>query len=124
PASDAAAVLPDFARQARIQIVAPADQLDGVRTSALHGSMDVRAALDQLLVGTGLRVASDDGRTIALGPVAGEATLLAAVGTLGLDPQAVPASGIGDAPPVEREEVATTSDAQPQDLETVTVTGS
>lgn len=128
PASDAATILPDFARQARIQIVAPADQLDGVRTSALRGSMDVRAALDHLLDGTGLHVASDDGRTIALGPVTGEATLLASLGTLALQGQATqaaaPATQVEDVPPIERQQIATTEDSQPRDLETVTVTGS
>lgn len=125
PASDAATVLPDFARQAQIQIVAPADQLDGVRTSALQGSMDVRAALDMLLAGTGLRVASDDGRTIALGPEAGEATLLASVGAVGIDQQVPTAAAPVEGPQFERSRVE--ADGQPQqarDLETVTVTGS
>src|SRR5690554_692134 len=124
PASDAATILPDFARQARIQIVAPAEHLDGVRTAALQGSMDVRTALDRLLVGTGLRVASDDGRTIALRPVSVDSTLLATAGAVGLDPQAAPVVEAGDAPQVQRERVEATSEQQPRDLETVTVTGS
>jgi iron complex outermembrane receptor protein len=63
---DAATAIPEFARQAGIQIIAPADKLKGVKTHSLHGVIDSRAALKQLLEGTGLIIASDDGRTISL----------------------------------------------------------
>ncbi len=66
PAEDAVKAIPEFARQAGIQIVAPADQLKGVHTPAIAGSMDVHAALDKLLSGTGIGIASDDGQTIIL----------------------------------------------------------
>jgi len=57
---------PEFARQAGLQIIAPADKLKGVKTHSLHGAIDSRAALKLLLEGTGLTVASDDGHTISL----------------------------------------------------------
>ncbi|WWW34877.1 secretin and TonB N-terminal domain-containing protein [Stenotrophomonas rhizophila] len=58
--------LPEFARQAGIQIISPAAGEGGIAVSALKGQMDARQALTQLLAGTGLSVASDDGRTITL----------------------------------------------------------
>ncbi|WP_260926683.1 TonB-dependent receptor domain-containing protein [Novosphingobium sp. 9] len=58
--------IPAFARQAGIQIVAPAAHLDGVRTNAVHGDLPTHAALAQLLAGTGLSVAGRSGNTISL----------------------------------------------------------
>ncbi|AOH83190.1 hypothetical protein AWL63_03560 [Sphingomonas panacis] len=58
--------IPIFARQARVQITAPGKILRGVTTPALHGSYDVRAALQQLLKNTRLRVVADSGTTITL----------------------------------------------------------
>ena len=66
PAQEAVRAIPEFARQAGIQIVAPADQLQGVRTQSIRGTKDVRLALAEILRGTGLTIASDDGRTIIL----------------------------------------------------------
>jgi iron complex outermembrane recepter protein len=66
PASDAVHAIPEFARQAGLQIVAPADGLKGITTPAIKGTLDARAALKRLLVGTGLEVASDDGTVITL----------------------------------------------------------
>ena len=58
--------IPQFARQAGVQIVAPADGLQNVRTRALVGAFDVRMALQQLLSGAGLEVVKDDGVVITL----------------------------------------------------------
>jgi len=66
PSEEAAKSIPEFARQENIQIVAPVGQLHGIKTQAVSGSMELRAALDSLLVGTGLEVASNDGSTIVL----------------------------------------------------------
>src|SRR6202051_3504664 len=66
PGQEAATAIPEFARQAGLQIIAPADKLKGVKTHSLHGAIDPRAALKLLLEGTGLIVASDDGHTISL----------------------------------------------------------
>src|SRR6202000_1775688 len=64
PSDVASNSIPEFARQAGIQIVAPADRLEGVRTPAIKGSLDIHAALAELLKGTDIRIASDDGQVI------------------------------------------------------------
>jgi iron complex outermembrane receptor protein len=66
PEQPAASAIPEFARQAHLQIIAPADKLVGVKTHSVHGAMDVHAALKLLLAGSGLTIASDDGHTISL----------------------------------------------------------
>lgn len=66
PSEEAAKAIPEFARQAGLQIIAPVSQLHGVRTTALRGSLDARAALAKLIAGTGLEVASDNGSVITL----------------------------------------------------------
>src|SRR5690625_4719625 len=57
PATDAVTALPEFARQAGVQVIAPQAQLAHVHTPALQGRMDVAVALGRLLAGTGLEVA-------------------------------------------------------------------
>jgi len=66
PAQEAVKAIPEFGRQAGIQVLAPADKLKGVRTAPLHGMMEMREALALLIRGAGLEVASDDGRVIVL----------------------------------------------------------
>ena len=66
PEQGAATSIPEFARQANLQIIAPADKLVGIKTHTIHGALDAREALRRLLEGTGLVIASDDGQTISL----------------------------------------------------------
>lgn len=66
PAQDAVRAIPEFARQAGIQIIAPSAQLRGVRTPRLQGDLDTRQALRRLLQGTGLEIATDTGTVITL----------------------------------------------------------
>lgn len=66
PAQSAGISIPEFARQAGRQIVAPGEKLRELHTPPLQGSMPIREALDILLQGTGLVVASDDGKLIIL----------------------------------------------------------
>ncbi|WP_129778286.1 TonB-dependent receptor [Peristeroidobacter soli] len=66
PASEAVKSIPEFARQAGVQIVAPADDLDGIKTRPVQGQIDAREALRRLLIGTGLEIAADDGSIITL----------------------------------------------------------
>jgi hypothetical protein len=61
PSEDIAKAIPEFARQAGLEITAPVSNLRGVQTPALAGQLDVRAALAVLLRGTGLEVASYKG---------------------------------------------------------------
>ncbi len=63
---EAVRAIPEFARQAGVQIIAPADRLRGVNLPALTGEHDVREALRQLLAGTALEIASDNGQIITL----------------------------------------------------------
>jgi outer membrane receptor protein involved in Fe transport len=80
PAQEAVKSIPELARQAGLQIVAPAARLRGVRTAPIRGRLDARQALRTLLQGTGLEIASDNGSVIVLrnasdpaGAAAGEA---------------------------------------------------
>jgi len=68
PAGTVESVLPEFARQAGFEIVAPADVGGGtqVRVAALHGDMTPRDALQRLIAGTGLVVVADNGNEIVL----------------------------------------------------------
>jgi iron complex outermembrane receptor protein len=56
PSEDAGKSIPEFARQAHIQIIAPGDQLHGVVTPPIKGAYDVFVALDLMLKGTDLKV--------------------------------------------------------------------
>jgi len=66
PAEDAGKSIPELARQAGVQIIAPGQALHGVVTPALKGDYEVRVALTGMLKATDLRIASDDGQTIVL----------------------------------------------------------
>jgi iron complex outermembrane receptor protein len=66
PSEEAAKSIPEFARQENIQIIAPVSQLHGIKTPAVSGRMALDQALQNLLVGTGLEVASNDGATVVL----------------------------------------------------------
>ncbi len=65
-AQSAVTSVPLFARQAGVQILAPTDQLTGVKTPAIKGSYEPTQALKMLLKGTPLIIASDDGATVVL----------------------------------------------------------
>lgn len=62
----AVTAIPEFAQQAQVQVIAPARDLAGVYTVAVHGELDVRVALRQLIAGTPLHIARDEGSIIAL----------------------------------------------------------
>ncbi|MBB6251334.1 TonB-dependent receptor [Nitrospirillum iridis] len=66
PAQPAVSAIPMFAKQAGIQIVAPAGQLAGITTQAIHGELERHKALATLLQGTPLTVSSDDGAVVVL----------------------------------------------------------
>jgi TonB-dependent receptor len=66
PAQPAVTAIPELARQAQLQIIAPAGSLKGINTLAISGEMDAREALRLLLEGTGLTIKSDDGNIILL----------------------------------------------------------
>lgn len=66
PAAEASRAIPEFARQAGVQIFAPTEKLKNLRLPAVHGVYEVREALTILLEGTGLTIAADDGWFITL----------------------------------------------------------
>jgi hypothetical protein len=78
PTQPAVRAIPELARQGQVQIVASARNLEGVRTPAVKGRMDVRAALRLLIVGTPLRIDSDDGQIITLRSSAQEGSAVGA----------------------------------------------
>ena len=61
PAGELAQSLEQLSRQLGIQILFDADRLKGLKSPAISGSLTARDALDQLLVGTTLRVKEDGG---------------------------------------------------------------
>ena len=105
-------VLPEFARQAGLQIIAPADAAAAIAVGELKGQMEPRQALVRLLEGTGLSIASDDGQTITLRAAA---PMLASLGGL-------PASAAQSEPPAPVAEAA--ADEGVNTLEQITVVGS
>ena len=66
PPQSAVSAIPEFARQAQVQVIAPARDLEGVRSPGVTGNLTVEAALARLLAGTPLRVAAVEGGVISL----------------------------------------------------------
>lgn len=66
PSQAASRSIPEFARQAGIQIIASSDDLAGIETPAIRGRRDTRAALRELIANTGLTIVSDKGDIIIL----------------------------------------------------------
>ena len=66
PEGEASQVIPEFARQAGIQIFAPSAKLRGVHLQGVSGSFDVRDALRMLLTNAPVEISSDDGVTVTL----------------------------------------------------------
>ncbi|MDE2225880.1 MAG: secretin and TonB N-terminal domain-containing protein, partial [Xanthomonadaceae bacterium] len=60
PAGNLVTALDTLARQTGMQFVYDADQLSGLSTRGVHGSLSAQQALDQLLAGTGYRTRHDD----------------------------------------------------------------
>lgn len=66
PSQPLTAAIAALGKQARLQIVAPAEGLETMRSRPIKGAHDARAALRALIAGTGLVIASDSGGTIVL----------------------------------------------------------
>ena len=74
-AGEAAEVLLKFAKQAGVQIVIPSEKLKGIKTPEIRGGMEILAALEKLLAGSGLAIMSFDGEVILLRPQVAESLL-------------------------------------------------
>jgi iron complex outermembrane recepter protein len=68
PAQSATTGIPEFARQAGIQILVAERLVRGKQTAAVTGSFAIESALAILLQGTGLSATSKDGITFTLAP--------------------------------------------------------
>lgn len=66
PAQSATAAIPEFGRQAGLQILVTAPAVGDSRTNAVFGSFEPRDALERMLTGTGLRIKSWNGRVVTL----------------------------------------------------------
>mgnify|MGYP003642973740 CR=1 FL=1 len=71
-AGDATEVLLKFAKQAGVQIVVPSERLKGIKVPKIKEEMEVLAALEKLLTGSGLEIASFEGKVILLRPQVAE----------------------------------------------------
>ncbi|HLG86855.1 MAG TPA: TonB-dependent receptor [Alphaproteobacteria bacterium] len=111
PAQDASTGIPEFARQADIQILADEAAVRGKRTAAVQGNYTIDVALDLLLAGTDLAVASNDGKTITLRAAPRKQSSLA-----------VPASERAETPIVRRASPVAMTANEPSGLEEVVVT--
>ena len=60
PAGDAAVSLQAFARQSGEEIIFPVAQVSLVKLPGIHGELSTRAALQQLLAGSGLVAIQDE----------------------------------------------------------------
>lgn len=111
PSEDAVQAIPEFARQAGIQIFVPAEKLRGVRLGAVKGTLEVHEALGILLAGSGLSIATDDGKYITLShqpvPVLNK-TSAAVPQTQLAQNQPAPQAAVSAAPPAAVEEVVVT----------------
>jgi iron complex outermembrane receptor protein len=98
-ASDKAGMtLPEFARQAGVQIVAPGESLEQVDTPAVSGHLETRHALRLLLAGTGLQIVADDGLTITLASARPMTASLVNASYGGVSMQVEPATAVAAAP--------------------------
>ncbi|WP_164857132.1 TonB-dependent receptor [Sphingomonas crocodyli] len=66
PAQDISAAISTFGRQSGLQVIAPVDHKTSKRSHAVKGMLDARTALNILIEGTGLEIASDKGDVIIL----------------------------------------------------------
>jgi len=68
PAGNAGKTVLEFARQARVDVIAPATQLQDITTPAIKGTYDVIAALELMLKGTDLVVSRSPEGVLTISP--------------------------------------------------------
>ncbi|WP_281824411.1 TonB-dependent receptor [Sphingobium sp. BS19] len=66
PEQNAAESIPSFARLSGLQILVPAEMLRGLQTNRVVGNFERRQALEMLIRGTGLRIATWNGNVVTL----------------------------------------------------------
>ena len=115
PGQDAARGVAAFARQADVQILISASDARGRRTNAVRGNLTIEQALQQLVVGTGLRAQQTGAQTWSVVPASGEAEAAgAAADREGAYDQSLVVTGtrITGAAPIAQTIVATREDIQ------------
>lgn len=85
PAQTLSSAITEFARQAGLQVVAPANAGADIRSAPLQGTLDARVALQRLLKGSNLEIASDSHGVIVLRRA--RATMIAAAATPATEPE-------------------------------------
>jgi TonB-dependent receptor len=106
PAQPAATGIPQFGKQADLQILAPQAAVKGKRVSAVQGAYSVPDGLSRLLQGGDLVVVSNDGRTAVLGQKAH--VQLASNAPVALPQDSAPAASVADDQSAVVEEVVVT----------------
>lgn len=130
PAQLAVKAIPEFARQAGIQIIAPATPLRGVRSSAVKARAEVTVALNAMLKGTNLKIVSNDGATMALGVASRPATKPVSFSASAVPPSSVPdrqgveAASISEASTSGDEDIIVTAQGRTQRLQDVPISAS
>jgi iron complex outermembrane recepter protein len=118
PAQSATTGIPEFARQAAIQILVSETLVRGKRTAAVTGALPVQKALVILLEGTGLIANSKDGTTFTLSVAATRTTSRNLSGTSSGDSAALEDKG-----PPEKEPKSSSSEDERTELAEIIVTG-
>jgi iron complex outermembrane receptor protein len=117
PAQSATTGIPEFARQAGIQILVSETLVRGKRTAAVTGPLSVEKALTILLQGTGLTANSKDGTTYTLSQKSAPAT------TGGSPAPGAGSSAIAESQGVPQAESKTSSSEVKEGLSEIVVTG-
>jgi iron complex outermembrane receptor protein len=113
PAQSATTGIPEFARQAGIQILVSEPLVRGRRIAAVTGSLTIEEALRQLLKGTGLIATTKDGATYTLAPPT----------TTSLNSTHLPTATASAQETISGEPSQATQDSDNKGLEEVVVTG-
>ncbi|CAN7585888.1 TonB-dependent receptor [Phenylobacterium sp. LjRoot225] len=116
PAQPATTGVTEFARQAGVQMLVARDAALSRRTAAVVGQFSLAEGLNQLLAGSGLVVAANDGHTITLAQPRAE--LLRARWASGAADFAAPAATDAPAPSEQVEEVIVTGTRQARTVTT------
>jgi iron complex outermembrane receptor protein len=122
PAQSATTGIPEFARQAGIQILVSESLVRGKRISAVTGSHTIDEALEILLKGTGLTAMSKDGATYTVAAAQGPSTTRNPPAAFATSAKNLPVGDPSPAPPdndkgvVRLEEVIVTAQKREQRL--------
>ena len=104
----AAQGIPEFAKQADVQILVSEAAVRGRRTAMVRGTMSTEEALSRLLDGSGLRITSSDGRTYTLALAAATTPARTEVLSPARRPRSTTAHDLAPEPQVPTQDVVVT----------------